>query len=133
MGFVRTLSVLCIVIAGGAAFAQPVLDVSTDTLDFGTVTPRQFVMGTVEVYNRGNDTLIIKNIETSCGCTAATPDASRIAFMETATIRMSMNIDHKSGRFVQWVRLKTNDPKRADKDIYMTVTILPPPDSLQPK
>ncbi len=134
MAFVRLSALLAVIFVSAAiAAAQPVIGVSQDTVDFGTVTPRQWVAGTVEVYNRGSDTLVISNIETSCGCTAATPDASRIAFMETATIRVSINIEHKTGHIVQWVRIKTNDPHRSDKDVYFKVNVLDTADTAKPK
>ncbi len=104
-------------------FAQPQIELSPDTLDFGVVTPRPFVESSVTVLNRGDDTLRIQKVETSCGCITATPDAGRIAFMETANMHVSMNIEHQSGLFVESVVLYTNDPMRPRVSLTCRVRI----------
>lgn len=123
MGHIR-LIIFCVVLSG-AASAQPRIDIAPDSLLFGRVTPRQFLLGSFEVYNRGTDTLVIKDIETSCGCANAVRDASRVAFMETATVRVSLNIEHKTGRFIQYVKLKTNDPVTPERTVYCIADIVP--------
>jgi hypothetical protein len=105
--------------------AQALLELAPDTLDFGVVSARRHLVGTVEIINRGSDTLRIQNVETSCGCVVATPDAGRIAFMETATLRVSMNIENQTGMFYESVVLYTNDPTRPRVSLTCRANIVP--------
>ncbi|HZV11980.1 MAG TPA: DUF1573 domain-containing protein [Candidatus Kapabacteria bacterium] len=125
--------ILLLLLPTVVCFAQPVISTVPDTLDFGIVTARDFLQGEVKVLNRGTDTLVLKSIETSCGCTAATPDASKIAFMETATMRVSVNIARHLGPFIQFVMIHSNDPKTPQKNVAVIAQIIPdttkqPPD-----
>ncbi len=128
----RVITFAFILAVAVPALAQPRIELSPDTLDFGVVTPRPFVESTVSILNRGSDTLRIQKVETSCGCITATPDAGRIAFMETANMHVSMNIEHQSGLFVESVVLYTNDPVRPRVSLTCRVRITTP-DSDLPK
>jgi hypothetical protein len=123
---------LILLLPTAVCFAQPSIAVVPDTLNFGIVTARDFLQGEVKVLNQGSDTLVLKNIETSCGCTAATPDASKIAFMETATIRISVNIARHLGQFIQFVMIHSNDPKTPQKNIAVIAQIIPDTTKLPP-
>ncbi|HET7153455.1 MAG TPA: DUF1573 domain-containing protein [Candidatus Kapabacteria bacterium] len=115
---------LFLLIPTAVCFAQPSISVVPDTLNFGVITARDFLQGELKVLNRGSDTLVLKSIETSCGCTAATPDVSKIAFMETATVRVSVNITNHLGHFIQYVMMKTNDPKFPEKNVAVIADII---------
>ncbi len=122
-------TILLLLAAASLAYAQPVISVLPDTLNFGKITPRQFLQDTLIVLNRGTDTLVIEGVETSCGCTNATPQSSQVPFMGSAVVRVSVNIDGKTGMFYQWVHLKTNDPATPVKEIPIMVNIIPAADS----
>ena len=107
----KIIVVLFFALFASTSFAQPAISVVPDTLDFGNVPPQQFLQDTLIVLNRGTDTLVILGVETSCGCTEATPQSSKVPFMGNAVVRVSVNITNRQGMFIQWVRLKTNDPK----------------------
>ena len=109
--------------------AQPVISVVPDTLNFGSIGPRQFLQDTIIVLNRGTDTLTINGVETSCGCTNATPQSSHVPFMGNAVVRVTVNIEGRQGIFSQWVRLKTNDPVTPVKEIPIFAIITPPDSS----
>lgn len=108
----------------GAAYGQPVIGVVPDTLNFGNVPIQQFLQDTILVLNRGTDTLVIRGVETSCGCTSATPQSSKIVFMGTAVVRVSVNIVGKRGMFTQWIHLNTNDPKTPVVEIPVIANIV---------
>lgn len=122
----RLTYVLLLLLPATLCLSQPKIVTVPDTLNFGIVPPQDFLQGVVKILNEGTDTLKIKNIGTSCGCTAATPDASKIAFMETANLRVSVNISRKTGEIIEWIVLSTNDPKSPTKNIAVMANIVPP-------
>jgi hypothetical protein len=116
---------LFLLLPPAVCFAQPGISIVPDTLNFGVIIARDFLQGECKVLNRGSDTLVIKSIETTCGCTRATPDASKIAFMETATIRVSATVSHYIGHFVEYVMVHTNDPNHPQTNVAVIADIIP--------
>jgi len=51
---------------------SPIIEIEPSSYNFGTVSQAEgAVSGTVSIYNRGNEPLVLKNMDTSCGCTSA--------------------------------------------------------------
>lgn len=66
--------------------------------------------------NRGNDTLIIQQVKTTCGCTAANTDLTEIEPGESGEIRVTYTASNKTGKFEKAVIVISNDP---DKPHYV--------------
>jgi cytochrome c5 len=58
--------------APGAAVSSPRIEVSSPTFDFGQIMQGDPVKHVFEFHNAGGSDLIINNLHTTCGCTAAT-------------------------------------------------------------
>ncbi|HQU73726.1 MAG: DUF1573 domain-containing protein [Calditrichaeota bacterium] len=65
--------------------------------NMGVVTQGDMLEGKIEFINKSGATLTIKDIQTSCGCTAVTPPQKMYAAGETASIPFSINTDRFTG------------------------------------
>jgi hypothetical protein len=87
--------------------------------DFGTVAEGKVVDYKFKIVNKGNSTLQIQDIRTSCGCTAALLNNKSIYPGQEDTIKVQLNTKNHSGKMVRTVTIKSNDPK----DPTSTLTI----------
>ena len=66
---------------------------------------------TFSLKNNGKSELIIRNVRSSCGCTAVAPSKNVIAPGETAPIKVTFDSRGKRARQSKTVTVITNDPK----------------------
>ncbi len=88
----------------------PLGRLSAEKWDFGTAEQGSIVRYQLQVFNDGKDTLAIRKIKSSCGCTTGEPDRSLIAPGESATIAISFNTYGREGYHAKSVTIFTNDP-----------------------
>jgi hypothetical protein len=79
--------------------------------DFGDMKQGDKKEHTFSLKNNGKSELIIRNIRSSCGCTAVAPSKNIIAPGETAPIKVTFDSRGKRGRQSKTVTVITNDPK----------------------
>lgn len=85
--------------------------------DFGTVKEGSVVSHTFEFENKGNATLDISNIKTSCGCTAALVSSKQIAPGKSGTIKIDLDTKNRQGRMSRTITISSNDPEIPNKVI----------------
>lgn len=81
--------------------------------DFGSVSPDQKVEKTFEVVNPGTKELLIEDVSSSCGCTAALVSDSKVAPGGKAQLRVTYDprVNKDKGTYItRKVRVKSNDP-----------------------
>lgn len=106
----HTILSIFLLAASGAA-AQPQARFDATSLDLGTVLWNKERMATFTVTNVGNKSLVINNVETSCGCTEATWTKSPIKAGKTGTISVAYTAD-MLGHFNKQLAVYTNaDPR----------------------
>jgi hypothetical protein len=66
---------------------------------------------TFNLTNEGKSELIIRNVRSSCGCTAVAPSKKVIAPGESVPIKVTFDSRGKRGRQSKSVTVITNDPK----------------------
>ncbi len=113
----KTLDIIAMIVDNFDGYAgdfskAPVATFSSHDHDFGTVRSGTIVKYTLQITNTGVDTLMIRKVKTSCGCTVGTPDREALASAETATIRIAFNTFGRRGRQSQTVTILTNDPQK---------------------
>lgn len=91
--------------------ANPKIYFPEITHDFGKVEKGKVVDYSFRIVNNGNSVLNIKDIKTSCGCTAALVSSKSIKPGEDGTIKVELNTKGHTGRMVRTVTIKSNDPK----------------------
>jgi hypothetical protein len=89
----------------------PLATLSADTFNFGTVEQGSVVRYQLEVLNQGKDTLAIRKIKSSCGCTTGEPDRRLVPPGESAGIDISFNTYGREGYHAKSVTIYTNDPE----------------------
>ncbi len=89
----------------------PVGRLSAPSWDFGTAEQGSIVRYQLKVFNDGKDTLAIRKIKSSCGCTTGEPDRRQVAPGEAATILISFNTYGREGYHAKSVTVFINDPE----------------------
>ncbi|MGQ8335948.1 DUF1573 domain-containing protein [Sunxiuqinia sp. A32] len=89
----------------------PVVVFAENTFDFGEINQGEKVEHTFTMKNDGKRDLIIRNVKTTCGCTAVTPEKKVIGPNETVPLKVVFNSTGKRGRQNKAITVITNDPK----------------------
>ncbi len=97
----------------------PVLDLPKTQFDFGKVTEGKVVDHIFSIKNSGDETLSIKEVKTSCGCTATVLSKKELAPGEETTLKVELNTANRSGKMSRNVTIISNDPKEPQK--YLTI------------
>lgn len=83
--------------------------------DFGKVKEGGKLDYTFTFENRGTLTLQIKDVKTSCGCTAAVVSESSIKPGQSGSIKVEFDTKNRSGRNSKTITVVSNDPKEPNK------------------
>ena len=102
----------------------PVALFNTLSYDFGDIKQGDKKEYTFELKNGGKRELLIRNVRSSCGCTAVSPSKNVIAPGETAPIKVVFDSTGKKGRPSQTVTVITNDPKNSSATLRISTNIL---------
>lgn len=93
----------------------PVLHFGQTQHDFGKVKAGKIVDYTFNFDNEGNSTLKIKDIKTSCGCTAALVSSELLEPGEQGTLKVELDTSNRSGKMSRTITISSNDPKDPKK------------------
>lgn len=85
--------------------------------DFGIVKEGQKVEYTFKFQNNGTEALIIKDVKTSCGCTAAIVSDNNIKPGKEGSIKVDFDTKNRSGRNSKSITVVSNDTKEPNKVI----------------
>ncbi len=89
----------------------PVAVLDTNEYHFGTIAQGALVNYQLSLYNMGRNDLVIRKINTTCGCTAGTPDKTVIPAGDKANIGVYFNTFGREGAQRHTVTIITNDPE----------------------
>jgi len=89
---------------------QPKVQVENPLFDFGTATEATMVNHTFKLKNIGKGRLVITNVKTSCGCTAAKPEKNSLGPGEETEISVGFDTHFQKGHQVRTITAFTNDP-----------------------
>ncbi|PIF05282.1 MAG: hypothetical protein CSA36_07465 [Draconibacterium sp.] len=101
----------------------PVAKFQEASFDFGDMIQGDKKEHTFLLSNEGKSDLIIRNIRSSCGCTAVAPSTKVIAPGETAPIKVTFNSRGKRGRQSKSITVITNDPKNPTSTLRITSNV----------
>ena len=104
--------------------AAPVAFFNTLSYDFGDIKQGDKKEFTFELVNKGKRDLLIRNVRSSCGCTAVSPSKNVIAPGETAPVKVVFDSTGKKGRQSKTVTVITNDPKNSTSTLRISTNIL---------
>ena len=119
---------LAAVWCGGAAVwltasvqAAPKIQFDKTIYDFGTTSLVQSVTGSFTVENPGDAELDLQKPSTTCGCTVAEVDPSKLKPGEKGLLRFTMNVSNVHGRAQKFINVPSNDP--AQPSVRLTVQV----------
>lgn len=90
------------------------------TLDFGEIDSGKVVDLNFEFENAGDSVLIIKNISTSCGCTATKLEKKEYQPGEKGSIPVKFNSRGLQGKISKYVTVTTNDKENIYSRLQIT-------------
>ncbi len=83
--------------------------------DFGKVSEGKKVEYTFKFENKGTESLIIKDVKTSCGCTAAVVSNSTIKPGQVGSIKVDFDTKSRQGRNSKSITVVSNDTNEPNK------------------
>lgn len=103
----------------------PVLDLPTESYDFGQVAKQPDVAHVFAVQNTGTADLVLQNLVTSCGCTTAQLSSSVIPPGQRADLTVIFDPDFHAteGEVVRLVWFATNDPRQPWVEVRLTAEV----------
>jgi len=104
-----------VVSASQVSDGAPTIYFSETEHDFGKVNEGDKVNYTFNFANKGTSELTIKDIKTSCGCTAALLSQDNLAPGQEGTLKVELNTQNRSGKMSRTVTISSNDPKDPSK------------------
>lgn len=102
----------------------PVASFSEKTHDFGEMKQGEKKEHTFMLKNDGKSELIIRNIRSSCGCTAVAPSKKVIAPGESAPVKVTFDSRGKRGRQSKSITVITNDPKTPTNQLRISCNVV---------
>ncbi len=103
-----------LVAASSVLFAQqdlPRLVTEPTVIDFGRMEQQEVRKTTVTLRNDGTAPLKIDKVETSCGCTVATPDVDLLQPGQATSLEVTFNSKMFEGPQRKMIEIYTNDPR----------------------
>jgi hypothetical protein len=102
----------------------PVASFSEKAYDFGEMKQGEKKEHTFTLKNDGKSELIIRNIRSSCGCTAVAPSKKVIAPGESAPVKVTFDSRGKRGRQSKSITVITNDPKTPTNQLRISCNVV---------
>jgi len=87
----------------------PKISTQQTQFDFGKISAKEKVFHDFYVMNNGGDSLVIRDVRASCGCTVAKPEKSVLTPGETTKITVSFDPSGRRGHQQKYVYVSSND------------------------
>jgi hypothetical protein len=97
--------------------------ISHHSHNFGNVKEGSVLDLNIDVVNKGDVELNIKDIKSSCGCTAALLSSKMLKPNEKGKLNIKFDTKNLSGRIARTVSLFSNDPKNPTKVLTLIANI----------
>ncbi|MBN2288895.1 MAG: DUF1573 domain-containing protein [Candidatus Glassbacteria bacterium] len=95
------------------AQGTPSIEVDKKELDLGVIYRGGSAEGDFVIRNVGSDTLAIKNVRSSCGCTAAIVDKNNLGPNEQTKLKARFSSGNYKGTVSKKIFVYSNDPQNA--------------------
>ncbi len=102
----------------------PIVKYDNESFDFGDIKTGAKVEHTFNLKNEGKRDLIIRDVKSSCGCTAVSPSKNVIPSGESVPLKVVFDSTGKSGRQNKTITVITNDPKNPTTMLRIVSNIL---------
>ncbi|MBM4171325.1 MAG: DUF1573 domain-containing protein [Ignavibacteria bacterium] len=102
---------------------SPKLVLSLYQYDFGQVEEGKIYEAKIGFKNEGKSILEIKDVKTSCGCTAALLSSKKLKAGESGSLKIELDTANREGKLVRTITLNSNDPANQNQTITITANI----------
>jgi hypothetical protein len=102
---------------------HPVITFESNKHDFGKIEQGSKVTHEFSFKNTGKEELVIENIRTTCGCTAAVTSSKTIVPDATGKISVTLDPGNLQGRISKSVIINTNDPGKRIVQLFVEALI----------
>jgi len=92
--------------------------------DFGKVKEGEKIAYTFKLENKGSESLIVKNVKSSCGCTAAVVNNKTIEPNKSGSIKVEFDTKNRSGKNTKTVTIVSNDTNEPNKVITIFAEVI---------
>jgi hypothetical protein len=107
--------------------AAPAIRVEPDGFDFGKALPEKTLRKEFVLRNFGDAELVIEDVKTTCGCTAAITAESRVPPGGSTRLLVSLETRGYKGKLERQVLVRSNDPKTPLLTVKVGATVEAPP------
>jgi len=108
------------------AVAQPRIALEPEHVDFGDLSQNETRDSVVVIRNDGDQTLIIRDIESTCGCTVPELTVTELAPGASTEMEIHFNSKNFQGKQNKYIHVFSNDPSRGAVDLLITADISVP-------
>jgi hypothetical protein len=106
------------------ASAYPVINFIETDHDFGEVDEGKVFDYIFDFENTGTARLKIKNVRTSCGCTAALVSSDVIEPGKNGTLKVELDTSNREGKMNRTITITSNDPQNPEIVLNVTANII---------
>ena len=106
------------------AEARPIIALSTDSYDFGTVAQGTKVVHEFQITNKGSADLVIERLAASCGCTATQLSAPTIKPGASEKVRVTFDTSGFMGDKTKSVLIASNDTNNPEVAVTLKGRVL---------
>jgi hypothetical protein len=112
------------VVAQDTGIAGPKLEVPEKILDLGTVAKGDVVEANFKLVNEGSESLVVKSVRPTCGCTVADYDRE-IAAGGSGWVKAKLDTGDFSGPVSKSILVMTNDPQDPTVSLVIKAEVKP--------
>jgi hypothetical protein len=119
------------ILPAGATIPTPVADknaakiyCASPNFDFHNVDEGGDIVHLFHIVNKGKSKLLITNVSTSCGCTAAVEDKKEIAPGGKGTIKATYHTKGRPGHATKIITVACNDPVNPNYQLKLDMTVV---------
>ena len=105
------------------AHKPPTLSVEQSVHDLGELIIEELAEDTFKLSNTGGETLVIENVESSCGCTIAKLDTSELNPGESTELHVTLDTSLKLGSVTKTIDIFSNDPVQPKKELILKAEV----------
>lgn len=125
MRLIRISMVVVCALFSANAFATPEIYCEQPLWDFGVVTDAASLTNRFLISNRGDSSLLITEVDSSCGCTVASLTDKQLAPNESVPLTVIFNPKNRSGKQHKTLRIHSNDPQTPVYDLQLAGHVNP--------
>ncbi len=110
------LTIKCnVVLPEQSKTSAPHLEFNQTQHNFGKVQEGKVYTHSFQFSNTGKETLLIKDVKSSCGCAVASISSKELKPGETASLKVELDTSNRKGRMSRTLTVISNDPEDPNK------------------